>query len=529
MYFTSYEFIAFAAVIFLLYYALPKVMQGPLLLLASFVFIASYDFTYIPFILFTALTTWGAALMISRVNSERDVYLSEHKSEMTKEERKAFKEKAKKKARFFLWGTLVLNLGILAFLKYANFFIYNFNSIFKIAEKSEDLFLDLILPLGISFYTFMCVGYIVDVYREKYKADKSILNVMLFASYFPSLVQGPFSKYDEMGKTLFTWKSFDEEAVLKGLLRVAFGYFKKLVLADRVVIALNVIIGDPEKYSGAFVFSGIILYSLRIYADFTGGIDIALGYSEMLGIKLKENFIRPYFSKNVAEYWRRWHISLGEWFREYLFYPLSICGPINKLAKKLKPKLGAGFAKRLPVYFSTILVWFVTGIWHGASWNFIAWGMANCVVILISQELSPLYAKFHEKTGIGENGIYGVFMMLRTYLLMCCIRMFDCYASVGETFSAFFSMFTKGNWGVLFDGSMLEFGLSASDYAVLLAGALMILISSILAEKKKPLRETLIKIPGAVPVSIVILILIVIVFGTYGIGYDSAQFIYNQF
>ncbi len=529
MYFTSYQFIAFAAVIFTLYYILPKVMQKPLLLLASFVFIASYDLTYIPFILFTALTTWGSALMISRVDINRDLYLAEHKAEMTKEERKAFKEKAKKKTRFFLWVNIVLNIGILAFLKYANFFIYNFNSIFKVAEKSEDLFLDLVLPLGISFYTFMCVGYIVDVYRGKYKADKNFLNVMLFASYFPSLVQGPFSKYDEMGKTLFPKKSFDEEAVLKGLLRVVFGYFKKLVLADRVVIALNVIIGNPEKYSGAFVFAGIILYSLRIYADFTGGIDIALGFSEMLGIKLKENFVRPYFSKNIAEYWRRWHISLGEWFREYLFYPLSICGPINKLAKKLKPKFGAGFAKRLPVYFSTIIVWFVTGIWHGASWNFIAWGMTNCVVILISQELSPLYAKFHEKTGIGENGAYGVFMMLRTYLLMCCIRMFDCYASVAETFSAFFSMFTKGNWNVLFDGSMLEFGLSAADYTVLFAGIVMILISSIFAEKKKPIRDTLIKIPGAVPVAIVVLILAVIVFGTYGIGYDSAQFIYNQF
>ncbi len=529
MLFTSYEFVAFAAIVFILFYIVPKPWQTAVLTVASLAFVTSYSVTYLPFILFTAVTTYISARLMTKQHESRDLYLSCHKAEMSREERKAYKDKTKARTRVFLWGTLLLNLGILAFLKYANFVIYNVNSIFKIAEKSEDLFLTLILPIGISFYTFMCVGYLVDVYREKYKAEKSLLKVTLFASYFPSLVQGPFSKFDELGKTLFAPKSLEYDAVWMGLLRVVWGYFKKVVLADRVVIALNEIIGDPTEYTGAYVFAGIILYSLRIYADFTGGIDITLGYSEMLGIKLKENFIRPYFSKNIAEYWRRWHISLGEWFREYLFYPLSICGPINKLAKKLKPRLGQGFAKRLPVYFSTILVWFVTGVWHGAAWNFIAWGMANCVVILISQELQPLYAKFHKKTGIGEGGAYGVFMMLRTYLLMCCIRMFDCYATVGETFSAFGSMFTTGNYHVLFDGSMLSLGLDGADYMILLFGVILILISSIIAEYKTPLRNTLIKLPGAVPAAVVILSVLVLIFGAYGIGFDASQFIYNQF
>lgn len=529
MYFTSYEFIAFAAIVFILYYALPRVCQRPLLVAASLIFVASYDILYLPFILFTAVSTWGAALIMARILSVRDAYIKEHKATLSREERKEYKEKAKKKLRLVLWAALLCNLGILCFLKYANFTIHNVNQLFSIAADEADILLDLVLPVGISFYTFMCVGYLVDVYREKYAADKSLLNVTLFASYFPSLVQGPFSRYDDLGKTLFVPHSFDSAAISSGLLRAVWGYFKKLVLADRVMIALNVIFDKPDEYSGAFVFAGIILYSIRIYADFTGGIDITLGFSEMLGIKLRENFVRPYFSKNIAEYWRRWHISLGEWFREYLFYPLSIWTPINKLAKRAKAKFGAGFAKRIPVYFSTILVWFVTGIWHGAAWNFIAWGMANCIVILISQELSPLCEKFHTKTGIGEDGVYGAFMMVRTYLLMCCIRMFDCYATVGVTVSAFFSMFTKWNWHVLFDGSMLSLGLTVADYAVLLCGCVMIFVSSVMAERGNSIRERLGKIPFGVPFAIVALILLTLVFGTYGIGYDSSQFIYNQF
>ncbi len=529
MYFTSYEFIAFAAAVFILYYALPKVCQRPLLIVSSLIFVASYDVLYLPFIIFTAVSTWGAALLMSRTFAVRDAYIKEHKAEMTREERKEYKEKSKGKIRLLLSSALIANLGILCFLKYANFTIHNVNQLFSLVENEADILLDLVLPIGISFYTFMCIGYLVDVSREKYAADKSLLNVALFASYFPSLVQGPFSKYDELGKTLFERHSFDSAAISSGLLRLVWGYFKKLVLADRVMIALNVLFEKPDQYSGAYVFAAIILYSIRIYADFTGGIDITLGFSEMLGIKLKENFVRPYFSKSIAEYWRRWHISLGDWFREYLFYPLSIWGPINKLAKKAKARFGAGFAKRIPVYFSTILVWFVTGIWHGAAWNFIAWGMANCVVILISQELSPLYERFHEKTGIGEGGVYGAFMMVRTYLLMGCIRMFDCYASVGETLSSLGSMFTEWNWHVLFDGSMLTLGLTAADYIVLLCGCVMIFISSVLAERGNPIRERLSKIPFAVPVAIVALTVLTLVFGAYGIGYDSSQFIYNQF
>ena len=530
MLYTSYEFIIFAAALVVLYYALPRrcrpVCQPVLLLAASVIFFTSYAWYNLPFIAFTVLVSWGGGLFVARVFSRGDAVIAA--SEMSREEKKAYRAKVRGRAKAVMAATVVTDLSVLAVLKYYNFALHNFNSIFSFAANESDLFITLALPLGISFYTFMCVGYVVDVYRRKYAAVKNPLRVALFACYFPQLVQGPFSRYDETGDQLWSAHDFDGGRVSWAVLRIMWGYFKKMVLADRVVIALNVLIGAPETYRGAYVFAAIVLYSLRIYADFTGGIDITIGLSEALGIRLQENFIHPYFSKSIAEYWRRWHITLGEWFKEYIFYPLSIAAPVNKLAKKLKTRLGAGFAKRFPVYVATIVTWFVTGIWHGAAWNFIAWGMANCIVILISQECSPLYEKFHEKTGIGTDGAWGAFMMVRTYLLMGAIRMFDCYASVPKTFAAIGSIFTTWNPSVLADGSMLTLGLSAADYIVLAVGSAVIFIVSLLGEKR-PIRERMEEKPVLRTALTAALVIVILLFGIYGIGYDASQFIYNQF
>ncbi len=541
MFFTSFTFIAFSAVLLLLYYTLPKKVQPYLLLLFSIAFIVSYSPLNLIFISATAVSTWGAAILIGRVYKNGEEYLSAHRDEMSRDERRERRASDKRKAKRLMIICLLFNLGMLAVLKYSGFVLKNVNAIFSFADGDSDIFRTIMLPIGISYYTFMCVGYIVDVYRGKYQPDKNLLHVALYTSYFPQLVQGPFSRYNELGAELSVPHGFDGSAFSESMLRVAWGYFKKLVLADRVAIVLKVLFQNPDEYQGAYVFAAVILYSIRIYGDFTGGIDITIGLSEALGIKLKENFVRPYFSKSIAEYWRRWHITLGEWFREYLFYPLSIAKPVGKLTKKVKAHLGAGFAKRVPVYTATIITWFVTGIWHGAAWNFIAWGMTNCIVILISQELSPLYERFHKKTGVGEDGAYGWFMRLRTYLLMGVIRMFDCYPSVGATLIAVGSMFTTFNPQVLFDGSMTnltvfnKYGEASStvvfgiqEYAVLLIGCTVIFIVGVLGEKKSVL-ERLSSRPRLRIALTIALVLTTLVFGTYGIGFDSSSFIYTQF
>ncbi|HOB20919.1 MAG TPA: MBOAT family O-acyltransferase, partial [Candidatus Atribacteria bacterium] len=254
--------------------------------------------------------------------------------------------------------------------------------------------------MGISFYTFQTMGYIIDVYRGKHPAERNFFKLALFVSFFPQLIQGPISRFSDLAQTLYKEHSFDSRNISFGIQRILWGYFKKVVLADRILVAVNTLIKNPDTYQGAYVLIGMLFYAYQLYADFTGGIDITIGIAQVLGIEVKENFHRPYFSKNIVEYWRRWHITMGTWFRDYLFYPLSVSKPMLNISKHSRRLFGEALGKRIPVYLSTFIVWFATGIWHGASWNFIVWGLMNCVVILISQELKPFYDWFHSRFNV---------------------------------------------------------------------------------------------------------------------------------
>ena len=216
---------------------------------------------------------------------------------------------------------MVFNFGILAVLKYSGFTLLNVKSLLDFMNFKNNIpILRFALPLGISFYTFQTMGYIIDVYRDKYPYEKNIFKLALFISFFPQLIQGPISRFDDLKETLFGEHSFDAKAISFGLQRILWGFFKKLVIADRLLPAVNTIVRNPEEYQGVYVLVGMFFYAIQLYADFTGGIDIAIGVAEVFGIRLKENFERPYFSKSITEYWRRWHISLGSWFREYMFF-----------------------------------------------------------------------------------------------------------------------------------------------------------------------------------------------------------------
>ena len=310
---------------------------------------------------------------------------------------------------------------------------------------------------------------------------------------------------------------------------MAWGFFKKLVIADRMLIGVNTLIQNPDTYYGAYAFLGMLFYALELYADFTGGIDITIGIAQVLGVKVTENFNRPYFSKSIKEYWNRWHMTMGSWFTDYIFYPISVCKPMLKLSKASRKALGETIGKRVPIYLSSFVVWFATGIWHGASWNFIAWGLGNWVVIMISQELEPLYQRFHNRFHVRGSFFFRLFQVIRTVLLMSCLRMFDCYRDVPLTFRMFGSMFTGGNWKELLNGSLLQLGLTLTDYRILFFG-LVLLIAVSLIQRTGSVREKIRKLPywGRF-VLWYGLFLCVLLMGAYGVGYDASQFIYNQF
>lgn len=529
MLFTSYNFILFLVVLFIIYYLIPKKYQWMLLLLGSFVFYSYSGWDNVAYITVTILATYFVSLKIGQLYEQQDSYIKENKGSLAREDRKKYKAKINAKQKKYLLLCLLFDLGILAVLKYTNFVISNINSIGNLFKATKISFLDIALPMGISFYTFQSVGYLVDVYRGKYAPEKNLGKFALFVSFFPQLVQGPISRFDDLGEQLYAGHSFDYKNVSFGIQRILWGFFKKLVIADRILVGVNTITQNPETYQGIYVFLGMIFYAVQLYADFTGGIDITIGIAQVFGIELKENFQRPFFSKSIVEYWRRWHITMGTWFRDYVFYPVSISSPMLKLSKFSRKHLGEKLGKKVPVYLSTIIVWSATGIWHGASWNFIVWGLLNCLVIIVSQEFEPLYAKFHSKFNVRHNFFFRLFQVARTFLLMCSIRILDCYRNVGISFKMYFSMFTNWNFGEIFNGGLLGLGLKKSDYIVLIFGIIIMTVFSLI-QRKGSVREQLTEKSDVLQYAVGIALFVsIITFGAYGIGYDSNQFIYNQF
>ena len=482
---TSFSFLLFAGVLLILYYLIPRKLQWPLLLVASTVFYLWGGIENVYYILFTGAVAYGATRIIEKNQEKFD------------------KKTAKKKNRLWISLTACVIFGLLAVC------------------KVRFTFQNILLPLGLSFYMFQSVGYVLDVYRGTVKAEKNPLKLLLFVSYFPQLVQGPISKYGTLAPQLFAPHAFDGKQVAFGLQRMLWGFFKKMVIADRIAVAIVTLKGPG--YTGLSFLVLTIFYAVQIYGDFTGGIDIVIGLSEAFGIRLPENFVRPFFSKNIAEYWRRWHISLGEWMKDYIFYPISISAPMRKLSKSARKKW-PNFGKRIPVYAASFATWFCTGIWHGITPNFILWGMMNCVVIVASEELTPLYEKFHGRFHLKDKKWYGVFEMLRMFMLMNLIRIVDLFPNVGEYFRRMGTMFTSVKV------PFMKLGLTGLDYGILGCGILLLFAVSLYQEKKGGIREALLKQNFAIRYALIFLLfLAVLLLGSYGIGYDAGNFIYNQF
>ncbi len=525
MLFTSWGFALLIAALLPVYYLVPRAWQKYVLLLANAVFYAFAGWGAALLLLFTGLSVYGFARALGRLWEKQSETLAAHKTDWDKAQKKAFRAGMEKRRRAVLAACLVLHFGILFIMKYGAAAVGLVNGLLGTAWDGTKI----LMTMGVSFYTFSAMGYVIDVERGKYPAEKNPVNVLLFTSFFPILVQGPISRFDTLGETLFAPHGFDADNLKAGLLRVLWGYWKKLIVADRLLVAVRQMIRYPDTYNGAFAFLGMLLYAATLYADFTGGIDITIGVGRLLGIRIDENFERPYFSKSIAEYWRRWHIMLGAWFKEYIYYPVSVSAPLRRLTKAAR-KWGDGFARRLPVYIATFAVWAITGMWHGSSWNFLVWGLANGVILLVSEELSPLYAKFHARfPKLKKTWLYRAFTVVRTVLLLSCLRMFDCYATVPETLKAFGSMFTVWNLPLLWRGGIASLGLNGGDWLAAGVGVIVMLCVSLVQRKgkltprfmQKPLWQRL-AVYG-------VLLFTILVFGYYGFGFDAGQFIYNRF
>ncbi len=527
MFLVSYEFLAFLLALLVLYYLIPGRFQWILLLAAGCIFYAQGGVFYLIYPMVTTMTTWFLAMGIGKMTDRNRVWVRENNP--GREEKKEHNRQVKRRQRRLMTLGLLLNFGILAVLKYFHFFLDNVNALLGfMGAEGEFVCGNWILPLGISYYTFQSMGYLMDVYYRKYDPERNPARFALFVSFFPQLVAGPISRYDQMRDQLYTSRRFSARSVRYGAVRMLWGYFKKLVIADRLGPAVVMIISSPEIYDGVYVLWGMIGYTVWMYADFAGGMDIVLGAAQMFGIRLPENFERPFFSKSLGQFWRRWHMSLMLWLREYIFYPASTSRFSAKTAKLAAKFLGRKAGGKIPVYIATMTVWLTAGIWHGASWNFVVWGLANGTVLLISQELTGWYRKFGEFCPFSRTRWYEVFQILRTCILFAWLEMFE-YYPFRTVFAMSKSLFTSLGTPRTGDGRFEALGLMGADLGILAAGIVFMAAVSAL-QRRESVRDRLERRPVLVQYGVVFgLFLLVLVTGVYGHGYDVSQFIYNQF
>lgn len=491
MIFTTLKFLVFFIIVFLVYYSVPKKIQWLALLVASVYFYVCASVKYAIFLLTASLITYVGALILDKIEQKQNAYLKKHKETLSKEDKKSYKAKGEKKKKIVIALTVLGTLSMLLIMKYMGFVLENLSAIANVfhLEFTSPTW-NLILPLGISFYTFMSIGYAMDVYRGEYPAEKNFLKYFLFVSYFPHILQGPMDQYNKLSQDLYQGKKFDYDQAVQGIYRIVIGVMKKMLVADKLAPVVGTVTTNLDQYFGINIFIAIVFYAIQLYADFSGYMDIAIGCSKMLGIRIAENFEAPYFSKSIAEYWRRWHISLGAWFRDYVYYPILRGNFASKIRKRFKDK-NKFLSNNLPTVFALAILWILIGFWHGSTWAFILYGMYHGSIIIISTLLAPLYDRFYATfPRLVKTKIYGAFQIIRTFFLVLGGYFLFCLGDLKPAIQMFTNLF-KNN----FDGVKILANMSQDTIVSVLLGTIVLIILDILTIHKIDLYEKFQKIP----------------------------------
>ncbi|MBE5798567.1 MAG: MBOAT family protein [Clostridiales bacterium] len=516
-----FTLIVFAFLCAGLYYLCPDRFKWVLLLLVSYIYYSYCGMNALPFMLLTTLSTWAGALCIGAIGEKSKAELKARKAELDAAGKKALKAKAKNRQRIVFWAVLLLNFGVLALLKYTS----------PVLEAMGRPALNLLLPLGISFYTFQSMGYLIDVSNGKYAPEKNPAKFALFVSFFPQLIQGPIARHDQLASQLTTPHRFEMTNIHRGALLMLWGFFKKKVIADRALPLVNAVFENHGEYGGAVIVIAVLFYSLQQYCDFSGGIDLVTGIAELFGIRLAPNFKRPYFAISLGDFWRRWHISLGAWMRDYVFYPFALLKPVSKLSKSAKARFGAAFGRALPAALGNIVVFLLVGIWHGATMNYVLWGLYNGLILAMSALLEPLYKRANERLGerVVSSRAFYVWRVLRTFIIVNIGWYFDRALRAGDAFAMLGKTFFAPAFAQLSDGTLLELGLMNSDYAILAWATLLLIAVSVLQERGMRIRERVLALP-VVPRVILLYVFMYFVLANFmGANAANAGFMYAIF
>lgn len=516
----SINFLVLVLISGVLYYSLPKKIRWIVLLIASYVFyiISSKGLTI--FLLLSTISIYIVALLLNKQQEK----IKNISKTCDRETKKLAKKKIKNVKRWIVVGGIIFNIGFLLYLKYFNFFGSNVNFIFDVLHINIQVpFHKLLMPLGISYYTLQALSYIIDVYRGKYEASRHLGKVALFLSFFPQMTEGPIGRFDQLADQLFQGNKLQKDNIKMGCYLILWGIFKKIVIADRAAIFVNDVFKTDA--GGLLAVVAIMLYTLQIYAEFSGAMNIVRGVAYLFGVELATNFKRPFFSKSVQEFWRRWHMTLGAWLKDYVFYSVSLSSMNMHLNKKVRKHLKGNFGKFIITAFPLFFVWFLIGFWHGATWKYIFYGLYYYIVMMIGLLFAPymggLKAKLHLTY---ENKGFKIFSILRTTVLVMIGMTIFRAPSVGSAWQMLTNIFVKS------DTSILSHGLTSIDFFILLIGAGSMFVSGYLQETEKNMFEIVDRKSLVLRYSILIcVILLIVVFGIYGKGYNAGDFIYGEF
>lgn len=527
----SIDFAVLLVVTAAVYFAFPLRLRWTVLLASSAVFYFYGGIGTGFFMIFSILCIYLTAIRLERLNQAQKAYL-EKNPQLSRADKQAYRGAVQRKKRLVLSLGLIVCLGFLVFLKYFNFLSGGAFSLLRLLGPFDSApRIDLALPLGISFYTLQASGYMIDVYRGKCTAEQNLGKIALFVSFFPQIIQGPIGRYHHLAPQLYEGHRFDSVRCKHGLELALWGLVKKLAFAEYVGIAADTIFNSYTDYEGFMVLAGSAAYGLQVYADFSGGMDIIRGIAQIFGIEMAVNFERPYFARSIAEFWRRWHITLGAWMRDYVFYPLSLSRAFARLGKSTRKVFGSYIGKMLPTFLASFIAFMLVGIWHGSSWKYVAYGLWNSTIITSSILLEPFYQKAEKRLGINTHCFsWKFFQIVRTFLLVSIGRVFSRADSFRASLWMIRSMFTTFNPWIFTDGSLLRLGLSIPETTLVLFMLIVIFTVSLLQENKMHIIQLLdeqnllfrwLVIIGA--------ILFLLIYGAYGAAYQASDFVYQQF
>lgn len=527
-YFAVIFLVAFLPICIIVYSIIPQKTKKYFLLFASMVFFWLVSGQLIVYLILTIMSVHYFGIWLDRIQGKRNAAVKA----APKEERKALKKVFLHQSRLVLLFAAVIHIGVLLVIKYSPFFTTNVNNLFTLLNVPLQLDIpSYIMPIGISFFTLQAISYLFDVYRGLIKADDNIFRLALFMSFFPQIVEGPICRYGQTADQLWNVKQIEFENLKLGAQRILFGLMKKLVIADRLNPLIKEVFSNYSNYQGGIIAIAAVCYTIQLYMDFSGTMDAVMGIAQIFGVTMPENFQRPFFSKSISEFWQRWHITLGTWFKDYIFYPVTMSKPMKNLTSSARKKLGNHFGPLLAGSVALFCVWFCNGLWHGSAWNYIFFGMYHFALILAGNIISPAVTATNKKLHINADCFaYRTMQMVRTTILVIIGELFFRAEGLKDGLAMFGKMVADFSFSTLDSNLMDKLKIDVQDIIIVAVALVIIFVISVLNEKGINIRLSLKKKNIVIRWGLLYaLIMFIVIFGAYGKGYVPVDPIYANF